>query len=158
MKRSNKSVRTSTPDSLLIDIDSGPKDFGSVEITGGLCDLWISETEPGGGGIIERFLPEIAEAPRRFLDLTKSALAAGDFEQADRELSRFLDELILPAVQSAELIAVVDCVRSAQALDERLQNFDSTSVDHGQIWICHQSRRDCRAELKNSETRKQPED
>ena len=112
-------------DSLLIDIDSGVKEFGFSDIDDGLCDLWISETEPGGGGVIERFLPEIAEAPRRFLDLTKSALGAGDFEQVDQELSRFLDQLIRPEIQSEELIDAVECVRSAQTLDERVRGFDS---------------------------------
>lgn len=112
-------------DSLLIDIDPGAKEFGSSDIDDGLYDLWISETERGGGGIIERFLPEIAEAPRRFLDLTKSALGAGDFEQADQELSRFLDQLIRPEIQSEELIAAVEFVRNAQTLDERVRGFDS---------------------------------
>ena len=112
-------------ESLLIDIAPGPRDSQNPRGPEGTFDLWISETEPGGGGIIERFLPEIAEFPRRFLDLTTSALGAGDFEQADQELSRFLDQLADPEEQSAELIAAVHRVRSSHTLDERILNFDS---------------------------------
>ncbi len=112
-------------ESLLIDITPGPKDSQNSKGPEGTFDLWISETEPGGGGIIERFLPEIAELPRRFLDLTTSALGAGDFEQADKELSRFLDQLADPDNQSEDLIVAVDRVRNSDTLDERILNFDS---------------------------------
>ena len=112
-------------DGLLIDIDPGAKDSGYTMNDHGFCELWISETEPGGGGVIERFLPEIAEAPRRFLDLTKSALDAGDFEQADLELSRFIEQLVAPEATSEKMVAAVDRVRSAQCLEERAQSFDS---------------------------------
>lgn len=112
-------------DGLLIDIDPGVKDSGSTGNDDGFYDLWISETEPGGGGVIERFLPEIAEAPRRFLNLTKSALGAGDFEEADRELSRLLDQLIKSETKSPELVAAVDLVRNTQGLEKRAQSFDS---------------------------------
>jgi hypothetical protein len=67
-------------ESLLVDLDTGE---GS--------EIWISEDTPGGGGIIERLLPLLAESPQRFLDLVAGALGAGDFEIADRELSKFLD-------------------------------------------------------------------
>jgi hypothetical protein len=112
-------------DGLLIDIDPGAKDSGSTGNDDGFCDLWISETDPGGGGVIERFLPEIAEAPRRFLVLTKSALGVGDFEQADRELSRFLDQLVQPEDKSENLVTAVDRVRNTLGLEERVQSFDS---------------------------------
>lgn len=112
-------------DGLLIDIHPGARDSEISENDDGFCDLWISETEPGGGGVIERFIPEIAEAPRRFLDLMKSALAAGDYEQVDQELSRFLDQLVQPETKSEKLVAAVDRVRSNQGLEERAQNFDS---------------------------------
>lgn len=111
-------------DSLLIDINPGSRTHDMDQPEAGIRDLWISETEPGGGGIIERFLPEIAENPRRFLDLATSALGSGDYEQADRELNRFLDLLCDPAHQSPQLVSAVKQVRNSQDLNDRIKHFE----------------------------------
>lgn len=76
-------------DSLQLDLTPGPDEAGHLPDAAETSDLWISEDTPGGGGIVERLLPRLAESPRRFLDLLRSALGESDFECADRELSRF---------------------------------------------------------------------
>ena len=76
-------------DSLRLDLTPGPDEAGHLPDTTETSDLWISEDTPGGGGIVERLLPRLAESPRRFLDLLRSAIGESDFECADRELSRF---------------------------------------------------------------------
>ena len=76
-------------DSLRLDLTPGPDEAGHLPDTNETSDLWITEETPGGGGIVERLLPRLAESPRRFLDLLRSALSESDFECADRELTRF---------------------------------------------------------------------
>lgn len=112
-------------DSLLIDIAPGPRDDGSAGNDEGYYNIWITEAEPGGGGVIEKFLPEVAESPRRFLELVRSALGPGDFEQADRELRRFLELLCAPKQRSPDLIDAVSKVRDAQSLEERVRSFEA---------------------------------
>ena len=111
-------------DSLLIDIDPGPRDTNPTGDEG-FRDVWITEAEPGGGGVIERFLPEIAESPRRFFELVRSALGPGDFEQADRELRRFLGLLCDQHQLSPALIGAVSKIRGAQSFGERVESFEA---------------------------------
>ena len=77
-------------DSLRLDLTPGPDEAGHLPDTTETSDLWISEDAPGGGGIVERLLPRLAESPRRFLDLLRSAIGESDFECADRQLSHFV--------------------------------------------------------------------
>lgn len=98
-------------ESLLVDLD-----------TGECSEIWISEDAPGGGGIIERLLPLLAESPQRFLDLVAGALKASDFEIADRELIRFLD-LIAGGSDQLLLNSLVN-LRSAQTLERTTTAFD----------------------------------
>jgi hypothetical protein len=102
-------------DDLVVDLDVGLADSGNeVPFSPGNCaDFWVSETAPGGGGVIERLLPRLAEEPRRFFDLLLSELGESDFETADRELTRFLDWIT--AGEDAELDALVVSVRTASS-------------------------------------------
>jgi hypothetical protein len=78
-------------------------------------ELWISENSPGGGGIVERLLPLVAESPRRFLDLLHAALKESDYETSDTELRRILRSVVTGA--DAELAGTLRNVRSAKTLE-----------------------------------------
>jgi hypothetical protein len=54
--------------------------------------LWITEDSPGGGGILEKVLPAIAEHPQRFCDLIAAAVGPSDYEVTDRKLRRLISE------------------------------------------------------------------
>lgn len=54
--------------------------------------LWITEDSPGGGGILEKVLPTIADHPQRFCDLIASAVGPSDYEVTDRKLRRLISE------------------------------------------------------------------
>jgi len=99
-------------DDLVVDLDAGlpDQDSDGEEPPAGYADLWISETTPGGGGVIERLLPRLAEEPRRFLDLLRGALSESDFELADRELTRFLSWVT--DSNESELTTLVASVRT----------------------------------------------
>lgn len=99
-------------DDLVVDLDAGlPGPGAEADLPPPGCgDFWVSETTPGGGGVIERLLPRLAEEPRRFLDLLRSALSESDFETADRELTRFLGWIT--AGNDTELTDLVMSVRT----------------------------------------------
>ena len=71
---------------LLVDLDGGPSDVKPT----GLADIWLTETSPGGGGLLEHLLPRLTEDPSRFLDLVEGSLGPSDYEIADSELHRFV--------------------------------------------------------------------
>lgn len=77
---------------IIVDLESGPQDSpdDGNEPPDSCADFWLTETAPGGGGLIEHLLPRIVEDPRRFLDLIEGSLDASDFELTDGELRRFL--------------------------------------------------------------------
>ena len=110
-------------DGLLVDIGGGPPDEKSADEF--LADLWISEAEPGGGGVIERLLPVIAEAPRRFLDLALHALSPSDFEIADAELFCILGQLADPDAKVSGTVAAVKAFRDASGLESLTNAFSA---------------------------------
>lgn len=77
---------------IIVDLESGPQDSAEDgnEPPEGCADFWLTETAPGGGGLIEHLLPRIVEDPRRFLDLIECSVNQSDYELADSELRRFL--------------------------------------------------------------------
>ena len=77
---------------IIVDLESGPQDSADNgnEPPDGCADFWLTESAPGGGGIIEHLLPRIVKDPRRFLDLIECSLDASDYELTDGELRRFL--------------------------------------------------------------------
>jgi superfamily II DNA or RNA helicase len=108
---------------LLVDLEPGVP-IGSAEAPPcGFADIWISEQAPGGGGLIERLLPRIAEDPRRFIDLLGGALLASDFEVADMELTRLVE--MLAGVQDPALNAAVQAVRAAETQVAKINTFDT---------------------------------
>ncbi|MFT5468122.1 MAG: hypothetical protein ACI8UO_003230 [Verrucomicrobiales bacterium] len=112
-------------DDLVVDLDAGPSDQSQVgsETPDGCADLWVSETAPGGGGVIERLLPRLAEDPRRFLDLAQRALAESDFETSDRELTRFLQWMTDSAESEfSTLVASVRAPESQASLSATFQD------------------------------------
>ena len=78
---------------LIVDLHPGVTLAVDGDCNSDSAEIWLSETSPGGGGVVERLLPKLAEEPRRFLDILKGALGRSDFEIVDDELKRFLEWL-----------------------------------------------------------------
>lgn len=115
-------------DDLVVDLDAG---FPDQSLDGEAqpirnVDLWITETTPGGGGIVERLLPRFAEEPRRFLDLLRGALTESDFESTNRELEKFLNWVTDPS--ESELRALVASVRAPTSESSLAQAFRDLRV------------------------------
>jgi hypothetical protein len=75
---------------LVVDTHPGLEEDGTEPDTVPVTHIWISEDAPGGGGVVERLLTRLTEAPRRLLDLMTGMLGASDYELAGTELRRFL--------------------------------------------------------------------
>lgn len=80
-------------DSLVVDIDPGPREPDDVFASAPSCEVWISELAPGGNGLIEDVLKQYADDPRRFFSLMTAALRDNDFLLSDFQMVRFLGEL-----------------------------------------------------------------
>ena len=94
---------------LYLDIDCGPRPPEAPQLPPDVCELWVTESTIGGGGIIEEVLRSYVADPRRFFRIAESALAPTDFEIVDRELTRLLDLTII----DSELNAVLNSIRQS---------------------------------------------
>ena len=80
-------------ESLLLDIDAGPRPPGYDDPPGGELEVWLTENTPGGAGVLEEVLRRFAEDPRRFFRLVEAALSPSEFDVVDSELTRLLDSI-----------------------------------------------------------------
>ena len=94
---------------LYLDIDAGPRPPDAPQLPPDVCEVWVTESTIGGGGIIEEVLRSYVADPRRFFRIAESALAPTDFEIVDRELTRLLE---LTATD-AELNNTLNSIRQA---------------------------------------------
>ena len=102
----------------MVDLESGIADSEAED--SGIAEIWLTETSPGGGGVIERLLPRLSEEPRRFLDLIQGGLGRSDYEIVDDELRRFLTWL----ETDSEIESLVTAVRDASTQATLSESFE----------------------------------
>lgn len=115
-----EAIRNLCPDigeeGLLVDIDPGPRSHEDVlpeeEVD---AEIWISESSPGGIGLIETFLGAYAEDPRRFYQLMAAALRSNEHEIVDHQISQLLTKLAERS--SPDLNDAVSAYRGRQSQD-----------------------------------------
>ena len=74
---------------LLLDVDPGPPAVDDVDLRDpSLRPIWITESNPGGTGIVEEVLRGFAADPRRYFSIATAAAGKSELEVADAELSR----------------------------------------------------------------------
>ncbi len=81
-------------DSLVVDLDAGPREADDVFSGQAPGEIWISEIAPGGNGLIEEVLKQYADDPRRFFSQMTTALQDNDFLLSDFQLTRYLQTLV----------------------------------------------------------------
>jgi superfamily II DNA or RNA helicase len=103
---------------LVVDIEPGPPAPDNVEsVTAANGEFWISETSPGGIGLVEEFIARYGEDPRRFYALLTASLQPNEHETIDFQLLRLLDELAGPDSDD-ELIENIEAYRNATGVGE----------------------------------------
>ena len=75
---------------LVVDLHPGPRPADSRDRTSDEEEIWLTETSPGGGGVVEELARRITEDPRRFFQVLKAALSPTSFDHVDRELRHVL--------------------------------------------------------------------
>lgn len=78
------------PEDLMIDTDPGPSESGVIRRD---AELWISEANPGGNGLIEQVVETIATRPDQFYRRIEAALGPSEFEQIDMQLRNYVDRI-----------------------------------------------------------------
>jgi len=78
------------PDDLMVDTDPGPAESGEIRRED---ELWITEANPGGNGLIEQVVEAIATRPDQFYRRIEAALGPSEFEQIDVQLRDYVDRI-----------------------------------------------------------------
>ena len=110
---------TINPDDLSIDLDRGPL----VNAHLAPCDdsqleIWITEKNPGGNGLIEEFMRSYAEDPRRFFSMVRAAMEMGEFELIDHQLIRLLNLLIEEGSETQEVVRRIRATNNHEQLTQ----------------------------------------
>ena len=102
------------PDDLMVDTDPGPTEDGECQPE---AQLWITEANPGGNGLIEQVVEAIATRPDHFYRRIEAALGPSEFEQVDIQLRDYLQRIGGQAPEETWIDAT-QAVRSASSTSE----------------------------------------
>lgn len=119
------------PDDLAVDIEPGCAEDGSLRSG---AELWVSETNPGGNGLIEQIVDVLATDTTQFYRRIETALGPSEFELIDTQLRAFLHAIGSQA-PDPELLAATQAVRgarSSQEAQEHLLTLRRTLIGKGQ--------------------------
>jgi hypothetical protein len=106
------------PNDLMVDTDPGPTEEGEIRSE---AQLWITEANPGGNGLIEQVVEAIATRPDNFYRRIEAALGPSEFEQVDIQLRDYLQR-IGGSTPEAPWVEATQAVRSATSNQEAQQS------------------------------------
>lgn len=106
------------PDDLMVDTDPGPTEIGEIRPD---AQLWITEANPGGNGLIEQVVEAIATRPEHFYRRIEAALSPSEFEQIDLQMRDFVQRIGGPAPEPS-WEQTTHAVRSASSTAEAQQS------------------------------------
>lgn len=86
-----------------------------TELNDEVLDIWLTESEPGGCGIITRLEDVFHQDPVSVLNLFMRSFAASDYEQIDYDLFEMLSRL----PSSSELQEALNAIRKASSHPQR---------------------------------------
>lgn len=101
-------------DQLVVDIDPGLLKDGDQRDT---PEIWVTENNPGGNGLIEQLYASYMEQPERFFRMLEASLASSEFEVIDTQLRALVTRIGGPA-PDIDLAGMVAAVRNATSVDE----------------------------------------
>lgn len=103
---------------LVVDVDPGPTESGAPR---DCPELWISESNPGGNGLIEQIVGTLATDAVQFYRRIEAALGPTEFEIIDTQLRTF-QQWIGGQHRDSEVEAYAKAVRGAQSSREAQDN------------------------------------
>ena len=118
---------------IILDLDAGP--FLEGEMEEGVVDIWLTEGNVGGGGILEELFVRYSSDPRRFFRMVEGALRPSDFELIDSEVTRFL-KLLEKGGAIATEVASLRGATTHQTLSEQFDELLGSLKREG-LFVCH---------------------
>lgn len=106
------------PDDLMVDTDPGPTESGEIRPD---AQLWITEANPGGNGLIEQVVEAIATRPDHFYRRIEAALRPSEFEQIDLQMRDYVQRIGCPTPEEPWVETAL-AVRSARSSQEARQS------------------------------------
>lgn len=101
-------------DDLVVDTDPGAREDGTRRLD---PELWISEVNPGGNGLIEQIVEVIATHPDHFYRRIEAALTPSEFEQIDLQLREYVQHIGSPS-HDADWVDATQAMRAASSSGE----------------------------------------
>jgi hypothetical protein len=98
----------------VVDTDPGAREDGTLRRD---PELWLSEVNPGGNGLIEQVIEAIATQPDHFYRRIEAALAPSEFERIDFQLREYVQH-IGGQSPDADWVDVTHAVRAAGSAGE----------------------------------------
>jgi len=111
-------------DSLVVDIEPGPNPDGSLPMQ---AQIWVSEVNPGGNGLIEQVVDLMATQPEALFRHVEASLSESEFEVTERQLRETLHALAQENANQ-ELADAFAAVRQAQSSSETRARFAELRV------------------------------
>lgn len=119
------------PDGLIVDIDPGIRVDGTLPDR---AEIWISETSPGGNGMIEQVVELLASRPDSLYKHVEAALEASDVEQTNAQMKQVIGWITgnAPDVELAEAVRRVRCSTSPTRAQAEFAKLRAELVRRGQ--------------------------
>lgn len=108
---------TIDPDDLTVDLTRGAVDPGlAAGFDASLAEVWFTEKNPGGSGLVEEVMRRYSEDPRRFFSVVGANLEMSEFELIDHQLDRLVH--LLTSDPDSEVTQCVDRFRNARSQED----------------------------------------
>jgi len=109
-------------DDLSLDLDRGPLLHDHLALCeASLVEVWITEKNPGGSGLIEEFMRNYADDPRRFFSMVRATMEMGEFELIDYQMVNLL-KLLTSGNLDSETLNVVNSMRAETSHEQLTQS------------------------------------
>ena len=129
-------------DDLVVDVDSGVREHdGLSESLENQSDIWLTESVPGGNGLLEAIFAQYLADPGRWCALVEAALGPNDYETTNIQLTRLIDSICSSSPEESVRgdVYAVRAARTSRDLDgafgllRRNLSANGYSVFHGFI-------------------------
>ncbi|MEJ8827217.1 protein DpdJ [Variovorax humicola] len=111
-------------DSLVVDIDPGP---GADGVSPAGREIWVSEVNPGGNGLIEQVVDLMATHPEALYHHIEAALSESEFEVTERQLRETL-QLLSGGNEGEDVREAFAAVRTAMSSAQARNRFADLRV------------------------------
>jgi len=114
-------------DDLSVDLDRGPVlDGEKIGLEKDLVEVWFTERNPGGNGLVEEFMRRYSEDPRRFFSTVRANIGMGEFEIIEHQLGKILNLLSVDEDScNSESADLIRRFRASESQEEMARTFKS---------------------------------